>query len=128
MLRISVAMMREVPMYRMVIASIAAVTCIASAGPGIAQSTTAPAQAMRKLLDMNARPTLDPQWVLRVQQALQRKGFDPGPIDGVIGPMTHEAVRSYQDRFGMPATGELDNQTLYALGGTDLAGNSESGQ
>lgn len=116
-------------MYRMVIASIAAVTCIASAqSPGFAQSTTAPAQVIRKLLDMNAKPTLDPQWVLRVQQALQRKGFDPGPIDGVIGPMTQEAVRSYQDRYGMPATGELDNQTLYALGGTELAGNSESGQ
>jgi len=128
MLSVLVAVKREVLMYRIIIAGIAAVTCFASAGPGIAQGTSAPAQAMRKLLDMNAIPTLNPQWILRVQQALQRKGFDPGPADGVLGPMTREAVREYQDRYGMPATGELDNQTLYALGGTELAGSSENDQ
>jgi peptidoglycan hydrolase-like protein with peptidoglycan-binding domain len=110
----------------MVVAAIAAAACIASASPGIAQGTSAPTQAMRKLLDMNEVPTLSPQWILRVQQALQRKGFNPGPIDGVFGPMTRDAVRDYQDRFGMPATGELDNQTLYALGGTELTGDSDT--
>ena len=112
-------------MYRMVVASIAAVTCIASASPGIAQGTSAPAQAMRKLLDMSAIPALDSERISRVQQALQRKGFDPGPIDGVLGPMTREAVRGYQDRYGMPATGEIDNQTLYALGGAELVSDND---
>jgi peptidoglycan hydrolase-like protein with peptidoglycan-binding domain len=115
-------------MYRMVVAGFAAAACIASASPGIAQGTPATAQAMRTLLDMNAIPTLNSQWILKVQQALQRKGFDPGPIDGVFGPMTREAVRGYQDRYGMPATGELNNQTLYALGGTELASDSDSHQ
>jgi peptidoglycan hydrolase-like protein with peptidoglycan-binding domain len=122
MLCVLVAVMQEVQMYRVVVASIAVVSCIASATPGIAQGTSAPAQAMRKLLDMSAKPTLSSERIVRVQEALQDKGFDPGPIDGVLGPMTREAVRGYQDRFGMPATGEIDNQTLYALGGTELAG------
>jgi peptidoglycan hydrolase-like protein with peptidoglycan-binding domain len=56
-----------------------------------------------------------------VQQALQDKGFDPGPIDGIVGAKTQEAVRNFQDRYGIAASGGLDNQTLYALGKPDLA-------
>lgn len=107
-------------MYRTVTAGIATVMWIASISPGIAQGTPSPAQAMRKLIDMSAIPSLTSDRIQQVQQALQRKGFDPGPIDGVLGPMTREAVRGYQDRYGMPATGEIDNQTLYALGGAEL--------
>ena len=110
-------------MRRMVVAIVAALIC--PVGPGTAQDASTAPQATRKLLDMSAIPTLSPERIMQVQQALQRKGFNPGPIDGVIGPMTREAVRSYQDRYGMPATGEIDNQTLYALGGTELAGQPE---
>jgi peptidoglycan hydrolase-like protein with peptidoglycan-binding domain len=73
---------------------------------------------------MNSVPTLSSERIVQLQQALQRKGFDPGPIDGVLGPMTRNAVRGYQDQYGMPATGEIDNQTLYALGGTELVGDN----
>jgi peptidoglycan hydrolase-like protein with peptidoglycan-binding domain len=73
-------------------------------------------------LDMNAVPNLNPDGVRQVQQALQKKGFDPGPIDGILGPQTKEAVRKFQDFFGIKASGEIDNQTLYALGETQLAG------
>ncbi len=59
--------------------------------------------------------------VRQVQDALQAKGFDPGPIDGVAGSRTKAAVRKFQDRFGMKATGEIDNQTLFALGKVELA-------
>jgi peptidoglycan hydrolase-like protein with peptidoglycan-binding domain len=107
-------------MFRMVVAIVAALIC--PTGPGIAQEASNAPPAAHKPLDMSAIPTLSPARVIQVQQALQRKGFDPGPIDGVPGPMTREAVRGYQDRYGMPATGEIDNQTLYALGGTELAG------
>lgn len=50
-----------------------------------------------------------------VQQALQEKGFDVGPIDGVIGPRTQAALREFQQRQGMSSTGRLDQQTLSAL-------------
>ena len=34
--------------------------------------------------------------VMAMQQALKDKGFDPGPIDGTVGPRSTAALRSYQ--------------------------------
>jgi murein L,D-transpeptidase YcbB/YkuD len=73
-------------------------------------------------VDMDAKPpTLDAEGVRKVQAALQKKGIDPGPIDGIFGPRTKEAVRTFQSRYGIKASGEVDNQTLFALGEVDLA-------
>jgi peptidoglycan hydrolase-like protein with peptidoglycan-binding domain len=72
-------------------------------------------------LDMDALPTLNDEIVRRVQQALVKKNIDPGPIDGIFGPRTKEAVRKFQDRYGIKASGEIDNQTLFALGESELA-------
>ncbi len=78
--------------------------------------------AQAKDLDMDAVPALTAEGMRTVQQALQKKGFDPGPIDGVMGPQTEQAVRKFQDAYGINASGHIDNQTLYALGQTQLAG------
>jgi len=72
-------------------------------------------------LDMRAVPTLNQDQVHRVQQALQKKGFTPGPIDGVLGPLTKGAVRKFQDRYAIEGNGDINNQTLFALGESDLA-------
>jgi len=81
------------------------------------------AQARRAAVDvkMDAVPALDVEGVRKVQTALQKRGIDPGPIDGILGPLTKEAIRTFQSRYGMKATGEVDNQTLFALGEVDLA-------
>lgn len=50
------------------------------------------------------------------QQKLKDAGFDPGTIDGRMGRHTREAVRSYQERNNLKATGQLDHETLSALG------------
>jgi len=63
---------------------------------------------------MDAVPNLDQEAIKKVQDALKSKGFDPGPIDGVVGPRTREAVRRFQDSYGIKADGQIDNQTLYA--------------
>ena len=34
--------------------------------------------------------------VMATQQTLKDRGFDPGPIDGIVGPRTAAALRSYQ--------------------------------
>ena len=34
--------------------------------------------------------------VMVMQQALKDEGFDPGPIDGIVGPRTAAALRSYR--------------------------------
>jgi Domain of unknown function (DUF4399)/Putative peptidoglycan binding domain len=72
-------------------------------------------------LDMDTVPNLTENNIRQVQQELRRKGFDPGPIDGIHGPRTKEAVRNFQDRYGMNASGDINNKTLFALGAVELA-------
>jgi peptidoglycan hydrolase-like protein with peptidoglycan-binding domain len=58
------------------------------------------------------------------QQALQAKGYNPGPIDGVHGPRTSAALRDYQKAEGLKVTGEMDAETrakLMASGPTSPA-------
>jgi hypothetical protein len=51
----------------------------------------------------------------QAQEQLKEAGFDPGPIDGVLGPQTRAALRRYQAGQGLPATGALDEATRQAL-------------
>jgi peptidoglycan hydrolase-like protein with peptidoglycan-binding domain len=71
-------------------------------------------------LAINAVPDLDDEKIRQIQQALHDKGVDPGPAD--FGTRTKQAVRDFQDRYGIKASGDLNNQTLYALGAPELAG------
>jgi peptidoglycan hydrolase-like protein with peptidoglycan-binding domain len=43
----------------------------------------------------------------QVQQALRRLGYDPGPVDGVLGPLTRAAIRRFQQAIGAEPTGSL---------------------
>lgn len=58
----------------------------------------------------------DAEQVRGIQKALQEKGMDPGPIDGVMGPRTQAALRAYQKDQQLPETGQLDAQTREKLG------------
>jgi hypothetical protein len=80
-----------------------------------AQLKSPSAQSIEKL-DMSAVPDLDRKKIRRAQNALRAKGFDPGPLNGVVGAKTKIAIQKFQDRFGIKATGTIDNQTLFALG------------
>lgn len=42
-------------------------------------------------------------------------GFDPGPVDGVLGSRTRAALVDFQNQEGLPATGEVDDAVLAAL-------------
>jgi peptidoglycan hydrolase-like protein with peptidoglycan-binding domain len=53
--------------------------------------------------------------VAQVQELLKDAGFNPGPIDGILGPRTKGALRRYQASQGLPATGALDKATRQAL-------------
>jgi hypothetical protein len=50
-----------------------------------------------------------------VQTELARRGYYHGPIDGVIGSGSHEAIRAFQEAQGLPATGLIDPALLKAL-------------
>jgi len=53
--------------------------------------------------------------VRAAQQALQDKGYDVGPIDGIMGPKTQAAIRGFQQKEGIQASGQLDARTRSAL-------------
>ncbi len=54
--------------------------------------------------------------VRQAQEALKAKGFDPGPIDGIYGPLTKAAVRQYQEQNKIVANGRLGGETYTSLG------------
>jgi peptidoglycan hydrolase-like protein with peptidoglycan-binding domain len=55
-----------------------------------------------------------PDVVRRLQSALLKAGYNPGPIDGVLGLQTKEAVSKFQKANGL-AEGELTMSTLRKL-------------
>ena len=59
---------------------------------------------------------VDTTVVTAAQRALSRYGYDPGPADGVFNTSTKDAVLQFQQARGMRQTGELDSQTVAALG------------
>jgi peptidoglycan hydrolase-like protein with peptidoglycan-binding domain len=51
------------------------------------------------------------------QVALLFLGYAPGKIDGLIGPRTRAALKSFRVSAGLPAGEELDGPTYQALCG-----------
>ena len=51
-----------------------------------------------------------------VQQALGRLGFDVGTPDGLAGPKTAEAIKSFERGTGMSETGTINPRLLAVLG------------
>ena len=50
-----------------------------------------------------------------VQKALKSSGFNPGPIDGIMGWRTKSALNKYQKANSL-STGALTEDTLNSLG------------
>ncbi len=53
--------------------------------------------------------------VQAIQVALTLLGYDPGPVDGIMGPQTQSALAQLQSDSGLDPTGELDDETLGLL-------------
>lgn len=51
-----------------------------------------------------------------LQQALTDRGYDPGPIDGIIGAGTRAALRAWQRDNSLPADGYASGAVINALG------------
>jgi len=58
---------------------------------------------------------LDRSQVRVVQRALNERGCNAGPVDGIIGPKTRGAIRAYQENEGLAVTGLPNQETLLAL-------------
>ena len=56
------------------------------------------------------------QIVAEVQGQLQADGYYAGPIDGVLGAMTRQAIAAFQADHGLAITSTVDEPTIATLG------------
>jgi peptidoglycan hydrolase-like protein with peptidoglycan-binding domain len=82
--------------------------------PSTGQTGSGTTTGSKKSPTMNGQANSDQ--VKSLQKALQDKGMDPGPVDGMMGPKTQAALRAYQKDQNLPQTGRTDAQTLEKLG------------
>lgn len=62
-----------------------------------------------------AGATAEPRFIREAQRALGQLGFRPGPVDGVVGRKTRDALARYQRSEKIPVTGSLDVETMVRL-------------
>jgi peptidoglycan hydrolase-like protein with peptidoglycan-binding domain len=84
---------------------------IKAAVSGPMAQTAAPQEAIRpELMPVPAKPT-----GLEIQTALLNAGFDPGKLDGKIGPKTKKAVEAFQKKNNLKVDGRVGPQTWAVL-------------
>lgn len=94
----------------------AALGAVLSLSPIVVVSTHSSAQAPATAVTGLARGDRGDS-VKTVQQALVNQGVAvAGGIDGVFGPATETAVKSFQRQHGLPESGRIDDATAIALG------------
>ncbi|WKY43509.1 D-Ala-D-Ala carboxypeptidase family metallohydrolase [Eubacteriaceae bacterium ES2] len=54
-------------------------------------------------------------FIKQCQQVLIEKGFDPGPVDGICGPQTRQAIMAFQTRSGLEVDGMVGPLTMKVL-------------
>lgn len=70
------------------------------------------------LPDPVGQASADPftDYIGQVQERLRALGFDAGPVNGDFGFKTQAALAQFQLSLTIPASGQLDDETLNALG------------
>jgi septal ring factor EnvC (AmiA/AmiB activator) len=76
--------------------------------PALAAGTDAAAAAGRTAIAFD-------EFTRKVQQALKRAGYDPGPVDGKKGSNTTRAIQSFQQENNIPTSGMADEATWALL-------------
>jgi peptidoglycan hydrolase-like protein with peptidoglycan-binding domain len=113
-------------MNKLLLTSVAALS-LAAAAPAIAEQGKSMQQPQATMQQhngsqaqnenrANASANLNQDEIRQAQQALNQKGFNVGRPDGLMGPKTENVIKEFQQKQGLNATGQLDDQTLAALG------------
>jgi hypothetical protein len=63
----------------------------------------------------NPSPALSGEEIQSLQRKLEARGHDVGGVDGILGAMTRAAVRSEQQRLGLPADSWPTRELLNSL-------------
>lgn len=87
-------------------------TCI----PGDAPAQQRSAAARARAEEPYAIVVLDRPDVRRVQARLAKLGYAPGPVDGIVGRQTRNAIRRFQSANCMAPTGVFSSRFLAYLG------------
>lgn len=82
-------------------------------GKGDAQTSSAPAAPAAA---GSGQQAMSNDLVRDVQRGLASRGYDVGPQDGIYGSGTEQALRRFQRDQRLSASGQVDAQTLAALG------------
>ena len=100
-----------------VISMLLAGTCLAVA-PAWSQKMSDRVQDGARAGTASHPGTPDSDRIRQIQQALKDKGVYSGPINGVMGPETRDAIRSFQEKNNLRVTAEesMDDETRRALG------------
>jgi peptidoglycan hydrolase-like protein with peptidoglycan-binding domain len=90
-------------------------------GQGVPATGEPSTALLDELRDASAEPAPADSLLSReeraaAQRALNSRGFDAGPPDGVLGPRSRVAIRTFQADNALPPTGELTPHTLELLG------------
>ena len=94
----------------------AALGAVLSLSPIVVLSTPSGAQSPALAVTGLARGDRGDS-VKSVQQALVSQGIEvSGGVDGIFGPGTETAVKSFQSSHGLPQSGQIDDATAIALG------------
>jgi len=63
-----------------------------------------------------AQPQYAASVIRKAQATLENRGYKPGAVDGVLSDSTQAALRAFQKSENLQQTGNLNQQTLAALG------------
>lgn len=83
---------------------------------GRQQAGATPSMSGAQAPQAQAQQALAPDLVRNIQRTLSQRGYDAGPADGVYGEATQQALRNFQRDQRLTSSGQLDSQTLAALG------------
>lgn len=87
----------------------------AAPAPAAAEPAPPPApEPARPAAEAPAAPPA-PLSAHELQELLTALGYNPGRIDGKVGPKTREALKMFQKDAGLPVTGVLDAETTQRL-------------
>jgi hypothetical protein len=97
--------------------SLAAITPSHSAAKSDPLAAAAPPREedWASLVSRAVKPAHSKDLIVAVQRLIRAEGYDPGTIDGTVGPRTRQAIRAYQRNGGLRPTGEIDRDLLTKL-------------
>src|SRR5688572_23262628 len=95
---------------------LAGATLLTAQGAFAADEPSSRAEETRPDSTQRTSPNPYTDFNKRVQEKLRELGFYTGPVNGDIGPNTQAALAQFQLSVPVPASGQLDELTVAALG------------